>query len=111
MSGRKYARQGTTMRRKKRDANEKAIIQALEAIPGCMVVPLDKPVDLLIGYNGYTILAEVKNPKGKNRLEPDQVKFIDEWPGSTVHVIHDEVEALRLIGQGASGLSLVRVPR
>lgn len=111
MSGRRYARQGTTRRKKKRDANEKEIVDALEAIPGCMVVPLDKPVDLLIGYNGATILAEVKNPKGKNRLEPDQAKFIDEWPGSPVHIVHDVDEALRLIGQGASGLSLVRVPR
>lgn len=111
MTGRKYAQSGYKGRRKKRDANEKEIVSALEAVPGCMVVPLDKPVDLLIGYEGRTILAEVKNPKGKNRLEPDQVEFIEKWPGSQVAILHDVSEALQLIGLNVSGLSLARVPR
>lgn len=93
-------------RNKKRDANEPEIFDALNELPGCQVVRMDKPVDLLVGYGGRTYLLEVKNPEGKNRLEPDQVKFIESWPGSPVHVVHSPSEALIAIGHAVSGLAI-----
>ena len=93
-------------RNKKRDANEPEIFEALDALPGCHPIRLDKPVDLLVGYGGRTYLLEVKNPEGKNRLEPDQVKFIDDWPGSPVSVVHNPNEALVAIGHAVSGLAI-----
>lgn len=83
---------------KKRDANEPAIVAALEAIPGCIVTRLDQPVDLLIGFDGETHLLEVKNPAGKNRLTDAQLTFIDLWTGAEVHIVHDADEALAAIG-------------
>lgn len=111
MGGRRFAAQGYGGRKKKRDANELEIVQALENIPGVMVVPIDKPVDLLVGYNGNTFLLEVKNPDGKNKLEPDQVDFIEEWPGDTVHVVRTIDEALTALGVGAGPLQVARITR
>jgi hypothetical protein len=45
----------------KRDASEKAIVKALEGM-GCSVWRMDTPCDLLIGFLGRNILAEVKTP-------------------------------------------------
>lgn len=39
-------------------------------------------VDLVLGWRGMTILAEVKRP-GK-KLDPDQVDFRDTWPGGPI---------------------------
>ena len=110
MSSRKYAQQGYRGRKKKRDANEPEIVAALEAIPGVMVIPLDRPVDLLVGYNGINHLLEVKNPEGKNRLEPDQLEFIHDWPGREVVVVRTVDEALNAIGANVSSLAVARVP-
>lgn len=106
MTGRKYGQAGYKGRAKKTDANEKAIIKGLEAIPGCLVVPIGKPVDLLIGYNGKTFLVEVKNPEGKNKLEPAQVEFINEWKGGEIGVVRTLDEALVAIGHNVSGLHI-----
>lgn len=63
----------------KRDANENLIIQALEAHGFC-VERTDTPTDLLIAKKGMTFPAEVKNPNGRNSLQPAQEKFIENWP-------------------------------
>ena len=94
----KYARMGRTARAKKRDANEPAIIKALEAA-GASVVQLDKPVDLLVGYGGRTILLEVKNIDGANRITNDQRSFIDSWNGDAVAIIYNADQALALLGR------------
>lgn len=111
MSGRKYAKQGYTARKKKRDANELPIVQALEAIPGVMVVPLDRPVDLLVGFQGVTHLLEVKNPEGKDRIEDSQEAFIKEWSGGHVHIVRNEAEAIRAIGASVSALAVSTIAR
>jgi len=78
--------------RAKADANEAEIIKALEQI-GCAVWRLKRPVDLLIGYRGQTGLIEVKNPDGRNRIEPEQQEFIDNWKGN-VYVVRTVDEAI-----------------
>ena len=106
----KYTASGYKGRARKRDANEPEIIEALELIPGVVVVPQDKPVDLLVGYDGVTFLLEVKNPKGKNRIEPDQAEFFEDWTGRPVVIVRSPEDALEAIGVRVSSLSLTSRP-
>ena len=91
---------------KKRDANEREIVDALVKA-GATVARLDQPVDLLVGFRGQTFLLEVKNPNGKNRLQKSQVEFLDTWNGAPVAIVHDTGEALTAIGLVNSGLQVM----
>ena len=84
-------------RANKRDKNEPEIVAALESI-GCIVVRLDKPLDLLCGYKGRNWLLEVKGEGG--RLTKDQVEFLESWKGQAA-VIREAEEAIRIV-TGAS---------
>jgi hypothetical protein len=78
----------------KRDANEPEIVEALQAA-GASVYRLDQPVDLLIGYRGKCIIAEVKMPKaGPNK---NQLKFFSEWRGATPPILRSVDDALTLL--------------
>ena len=83
-------------RKKKRDANERDIIKALEEL-GATVYPLDRPVDLLVGYKGVTHLLEVKNPDGRNQVNDEQQEFIDTWRGKRPIVVSSVAEALLVL--------------
>ena len=49
------------------DANERPIIDELQQ-RGALVVVIDRPVDLVVGYAGRWVLVEIKNgPKAKVR--------------------------------------------
>ena len=63
----------------KRDANEPEIIASLEA-HGMSVSRLDTPVDLLVGYGGFTWAVEVKMPSGV--FTKAQIEFYDTWNGN-----------------------------
>ena len=89
MSLNRYAR--------RRDGNEAAIVAALEAV-GCQVERLDRPVDLLVGFRGQTYLMEVKDPKGRNRLQETQSAFLRDWSGGPAVVVRNEEDALCSIG-------------
>ena len=82
------------------DANQPEIVAALLAV-GATVAEIGKPLDLIVGYSGENFLLEVKNPNGKNRLEPDQIEFIDLWKGKTPVIVRNEAEALHAIGANA----------
>lgn len=71
----------------KRDASEKAVVEALRAC-GASVYLLDQPMDLLVGFRGRTYICEVKTPKTQygKKLKESQQKFADEWRGGTVHI-------------------------
>lgn len=90
---------------KKRDDNELEIVQALERA-GCVVYRLDQPFDLLVGFAGITHAIEVKNPKGKNRLQKGQVEFFEKWNGRPVEIVTTADEALRVVGLAPSGLQV-----
>ncbi len=77
----------------KRDENEAEIVKALEGI-GCIVVRLDTPLDLLVGYRGYNYLLEVKTAKGK--LTKDQREFIPPWRGQLA-VIRTPEQAIDVV--------------
>lgn len=94
------------------DADQQAILKKLKAA-GFSVELIGRPLDLLIGKNNVTLLAEVKGrpgPKGgvsgKGRqLRPSQVKFFETWKGSqpVVLTLDDCVEtATRALGVGAT---------
>ena len=82
-----------------RDACEKGIIEALRAA-GALVVQLDKPLDLLVGFDGAWWLIEVKMPGG--RLTAGQEKFLTDVAaaglGAVTAVVRTATEALQLIG-------------
>jgi len=78
----------------KRDYAEAEIVNALEEMKAT-VYRLDQPVDLLIGYRGRSILAEVKTGKGK--LNENQIKFIESWNGGDIPILRTSDDAINLI--------------
>jgi len=77
----------------KRDENEGAIIAALEAM-GCLVMRLDKPVDLLVllPVGRGIVLVEVKTKRGT--LTRDQLDFAEYWP---FHVLRSPDDAIAMV--------------
>lgn len=75
----------------KRDANEAAIVRALESL-GCLVYRMDKPVDLLVLLRRRVYLVEVKTKTGK--LTEEQKDFAKFWP---IHVIRSVDEAIAFV--------------
>ncbi len=95
---------------KRRDNNEKPIVEALKAA-GAFVQPLDTTgvPDLLVGYMGKTFLIEVKNPDAKGggkyntgdgALTEAQSKWWAKWIGAQPIVVTNVAEALEAIGAG-----------
>jgi hypothetical protein len=72
---------------KRRDANEPEIIQIFKNW-GISVVRLDQPVDLLLGYDSFNYLVEVK-VEGK-KLNSNQEKFKNEFKGDFWLIDSDE---------------------
>lgn len=85
---------------KRRDANEKAIIEALRAAGASVqqLSGLDVP-DLLVGHHGINFLLEVKMPKGE--LSDGQFEWVKRWRGRDVYVVRTVDEALAAVGCGA----------
>lgn len=96
-------------RAKRRDANEPAIVAALEAA-GAYVQRLDEGggvPDLLVGFRGRTFLVEVKNPDAKGGgkyntggrwLTKDQADWLADWRGEPPAQVTTPAEALAAIG-------------
>lgn len=89
------------MRRAARvDANQAAVVSALEAA-GASVLVIGLPVDLLIGHRGVTMIMEVKNPNsryGKKGANKNQADFMATWRGGPVALVDGPEAALRAIG-------------
>lgn len=75
------------------DKNHAEIRQALEQV-GASVYP-GGPLDLIVGYRGFTTLLEVKTAKGK--LRASQKAFMLSWQGVAV-VVRTREQALKAIG-------------
>lgn len=87
---------------KRVDDNQKAIVDALRQV-GCSVLILAGVgcgcPDLLVGWQGYSILMEIKNLDGRgDRLTPAEAEFMSAWRGGQVEVVHNIDEALDIIG-------------
>lgn len=98
----KYAR--------RRDENERPIVQALERV-GATVTRMDAAgvPDLLVGFRGETFLLEVKLPlgpqggvhhngDGARDMTAAQVAWWGRWTGRKAVVVRSVEDALRAIG-------------
>lgn len=85
-------------RAQRRDANEPAIIEALQAV-GCTVeqLSLEDGPDLLVGRLGLNYLLEVKRPA--EDLSDGQGDWHRDWNGQRA-TVHTPSEALAAIGFG-----------
>jgi hypothetical protein len=84
------------------DANQNKIVDALRKAGAYVRVISqgDGIPDLLVGYNGFTILMEVKDgdkvPSARKLTEAEQ-KFFDEWDGGMLVIINSIEEALETL--------------
>jgi len=84
------------------DANQNAIVEALREC-GATVRIISQGggiPDLLVGYNGYTILMELKDgskPPSARKLTEDEQKFFDEWTGGMLAIVNSIEEALDIL--------------
>lgn len=80
---------------RKRDGNEKAIVDALKNV-GALVIRISEKgaPDLIVLYRQRVFLMEVKSRLGKATLAQDQ-RSAEGWPVSTVR---DYVDAFVVIG-------------
>lgn len=102
-------------RARARDANEREIVTALRAA-GASVTRLDDPgvPDLLVGWQGRTLLLEVKRhlgPRGgksqrreaeggRGDLTRAQVVWFDAWRGAPAIVVRSVRDALAALADG-----------
>lgn len=87
---------------KRVDQNHRAIVRALRDVPGVTVFSLADlgrkagtgVPDLCVGYRSFTILCEIKGPKG--HLNPAQTEWHFQWTGTPVVILRtvDDVERL-----------------
>ena len=84
----------------KPDKNQTEIIHALQRA-GCTVTDTSSIgggfPDLAVGRQGVNYLLEVKNPKGRNRVDEKQIDFHITWQGQIV-VVRSAEEALQAVG-------------
>jgi Holliday junction resolvase len=82
------------------DTNHKEIVVALRQA-GATVVSLASMKhgcpDLLVGYNGETILMEIKRDS-KSRFTPDQLDFMGKWKGGAISRVDSIDAAIRALG-------------
>lgn len=68
------------------DSNRSAIVEAFKA-EGWVVHDLRRPLDLLCGKGGVTLLVECKTKTGKHT--PAQSAFLQSWTGGPVATVRD----------------------
>lgn len=85
------------------DANQAEIVDALRkagaTVQSLAAVGNGVP-DLLIGFRGITVLAEVKDglkPPSGQSLTPLQMEWHRNWNGGTLCVVNDVESALRIL--------------
>jgi Holliday junction resolvase len=86
------------------DANQEQIVAALRAVGATVqtLAAVGKGVpDLLVGYQGKTLLLEVKDgrrPPSERRLTEDQLVWHGAWRGGPLAVVDGVDAALRALG-------------
>ena len=86
------------------DANQEQVVLALRAVGASVqtLAAVGKGVpDLLVGYQGKTILLEVKDgrkPPSARKLTEDQLKWHGAWRGGPLAVVDGPDAALRMLG-------------
>ena len=95
------------------DSTRQAIVDALRAY-GCTVYDLRMPVDLLVGYQGQTLLIECKRLEGKRDPKPTkhtkaQITFLSMWTGGPVATVTDAEGAIRAV-RAMEGVTVEQTP-
>ena len=91
------------MRAAKIDANQMQIVQALRSAGATVqsLASVGKGVpDLLIGFQGKTVLLEIKDGakvQSKQKLTPDQIDWHANWRGGTLATVDSIDAALRVL--------------
>jgi hypothetical protein len=91
------------MRRAARvDENQGLIVKALRACGATVriITQGDGIPDLLVGYQGHTILMEVKDgnkPPSARQLTPAEQNFFDQWTGGKLFIVKSVDEALDVL--------------
>lgn len=86
------------------DANQEQVVLALRAVGASVqtLAAVGKGVpDLLVGFQGKTLLLEVKDgrkPPSARRLTEDQLKWHGAWRGGPLAVVDGPDAALRMLG-------------
>jgi hypothetical protein len=86
------------------DANQEQIVEALRTAGATVqtLAAVGKGVpDLLVGFQGKTLLLEVKDgrrPPSERRLTEDQLKWHGAWRGGPVAIVDGVDAALRALG-------------
>jgi Holliday junction resolvase len=84
---------------KKVDKNQASVVKALRD-NGADVYLLHMVgsgiPDLLVAYEGHTILIEVKDGADK-KFTPDQLKFIAGWKGGHLYRVNSSEEAIEVL--------------
>jgi hypothetical protein len=86
------------------DANQEQVVEALRAAGASVqtLAAVGKGVpDLLVGFQGKTLLLEVKDgrkPPSERRLTEDQLKWHGAWRGGPLAVVDGVDAALRMLG-------------
>ena len=92
------------MRAARIDANHEQVVSALRAAGASVqsLAGVGKGVpDLLVGFQGKTLLMEVKDGRktpSERRLTEDQVKWHGAWRGGPLAVVDGVDAALRMLG-------------
>lgn len=92
------------MRAAKIDANHEQVVSALRAAGASVqsLAGVGKGVpDLLVGFQGKTLLMEVKDGRktpSERRLTEDQLKWHGAWRGGPLAVVDGVDAALRMLG-------------
>ena len=86
------------------DANQTQVVEALRAagatVQSLAAVGQGVP-DLLVGFQGQTVLLEVKNgraPPSERRLTEQQLEWHGAWRGGPLAVVDGVDAALRVLG-------------
>lgn len=100
------------MRKAKVDANQPLIVGFLRKA-GCSVAITsaahDGFPDIVVGYKGVTVLAEIKDseqPPSKRRLTPKQVEFHNDFTGA-ITILESIEQAAALLTKLRSASQLV----
>lgn len=89
------------------DRNQPEIVKALRKVGACvqsLAAVGDGVPDLLVGFQGQTVLVEVKDgerPKSERQLTDDQIEWHAAWRGGRCVVVGSVPEALAAIGVAA----------
>ena len=84
---------------KKVDKNQASVVKALRDngadVHLLHMVGAGIP-DLLVAYEGHTILMEIKDGPDK-KFTPDQIKFIAGWKGGHLYRVNSSEEAIEVL--------------